>query len=113
MIGRLVLQYTRFMQQGGKCSGQLVVADDKGKTLQVLERFDLVEFPQMLRLFAVRVQANPGMECCFQRTDTPGFPITPWAPAHVEQLRNDPEQAIAELSEIKKVTYDMRGTKEQ
>jgi hypothetical protein len=113
MTGRLVLRYARFIKQEGRCSGQLDWVDAEGTTIQLIAKFDMVEFPEMLRIFATHVQANPGIECCFQRTDKPGFPITPWAPNHIEQFRTDPEQTIAELSAIKTVTYDMRKKEQE
>ena len=113
MSYRLVLQYKRSMRDGGRCTGQVSHVDAKDVVVGVLDHFDLVEFPQMLRIFANCMKASPSSPCCFQRIDKVGFPITEWAPAHVEQLRNDTDKAIAELSEIKTVTYDMRKRKDE
>jgi hypothetical protein len=110
---RLVLQYSRSMRDGGKVSGRVVHVNDKDAVVNVADQFDKVEFSQMLRIFSNYVKADPGMTCGFQRIDKPGFPITEWAPVHVEQLRNDPEQAIAELSTVRTVTYDMRKKEQE
>jgi len=111
---RLVLQYSRSMRDGGKASGQIVTMNDGDEeVMQSHFDFKQMEFEEMLRNFAMAVQRYPDRSCFFQRVDKPGFPVTEWAPAHVEQFRTDPDKAVKELSEIKTVTYDMRKGKDQ
>ena len=110
---RLVLQYSRSLRDGGRCTGRVIHMDEQDVVDHVFDQFDREEFSQMLRIFANCMKVSPHARPCFQRIDKPGFPITEWAPAHVEQLRDDPDRAIAELSEVKTVTYDMRTKKEE
>jgi len=110
---RLVLRYSRSLRDGGRASGDIVLMDDQDRHPPAIDTFLRVEFSEMLMRYAIQAQRHPDAVCCYQRTDKPGFKIAEWAPAHVEQLRENPKEAVAELSAIRTVTYDMRSKKKE
>lgn len=109
---KLALLYSRNMRNGGNCTGCIVDMDDMEVPVRQLAVFTDVSFSAMLHLYANQAKKHADSTCVFQRTDKPGFPLTLWSAVDADRLRNDTDAAVADLSEIRNVTYDMRSNKE-
>ena len=111
---KLVLRYSRNIRNAGCCTGSIAVLDAADNAVGTdLVVFTDIEFAAMLHLYATWVKQFPDHRCMFQRTDKAGFPLTDWAPTDAELLRSNTDKIVADLSQIRNVTYDMRPNKEE